>query len=225
MRPLLLTGFEAYGGLPVNPSARLAERFDGSLLNGRAVFARVLPVTLDGLAARVERLLADTDPAAVVCLGLAPGTPTVRLERCAVNLADFDIPDNAGLICRERPLADGGPDALFATLPLGTILSALLAAGVPAQVSNSAGTFLCNAVSYTFLRALAGGGRRPCGFVHLPYLPEQVSERIAAERGQQCADQQYGLASMSLATQADAVRIILEQTAGVCTTHSPEEYS
>lgn len=104
----------------------------------------------------------------MICLGLWPGAPALRLERIAANIADFEIADNVGAIVRE-PLLEGGPDGYRSTLPIHAIRDRLLEAGIPAQLSGTAGQFLCNACMYHALHAGARlSPRPPCGFLHLP---------------------------------------------------------
>ena len=121
------------------------------------------------LGPRIARLIEEVRPCAVICLGLWPGTPTLRLERIAVNIADFEIPDNVGLMTR-GPVVEGGTEAYLSTLPIHAIQDRLLAGGIPARLSSSAGTFLCNALMYHALRACAErakpmtvSGRRSAG--------------------------------------------------------------
>jgi pyroglutamyl-peptidase len=118
----------------------------------------------------------DTGPAAIVHLGLAAGRARLALERVAVNVMDFDTPDNAGFRARGEPCVPGGPAAYFATLPLDAVLAALVAEGIPAYVSNTAGTYLCNQTLYGTLHRLASAGQAvPAGFVHLPLSPAMVA--------------------------------------------------
>lgn len=187
---ILITGFEAFGGHGDNPSARIADALDGTVIAGTAVTGHVLPVVHEGLEAHIESLIADTAPRAVICLGLAAGEAAVRLERFAFNRADFDIPDNAGATLRGILVA-GGPERLAATLPIVAMEARIAALGIPVRPSDSAGEYLCNAALYFALRAT--GRRRPppaCGFIHLPFLPEQAQ----------------GAPSLPLATMTDAVR-------------------
>ena len=120
-QPVLLTGFEPYGGLDLNPSAALARELDGAVVAGHAIRGHVIPVALDGLEARLAGLIEDCAPALVLCLGLYPGEAVIRLERFGVNLADFEIPDNAGRRAQSQPLSADAPTALAATLPLPEI--------------------------------------------------------------------------------------------------------
>ena len=210
---VLITGFEPYGGRRRNPSGELARALDGARIGDRTIIGRTLPVVFAGLAERVEACLAETRPSAVIALGLWPGEPAIRLERVAVNLADNTSPDNAGARISREALERDGAAERRATLPLPAIHAALLAEGIPARLSDTAGTFLCNATLYMLLRAIERRGERtPCGFIHLPYLPQQVAEMLSASDAQD--DQRRDdLASMDLATMERAVRTALTVTA------------
>jgi pyroglutamyl-peptidase len=175
-RVLLVTGFEAFGGDATNPSLDVAKTLDGRVVGEAVVRAAVLPVHHAEAAAQARRLIDDTDPLAVVHLGLAGGRARIALERVAVNVMDYDIADNAGYRARGEACVAGGPPAYFATLPLAAILAALLGEGIPAYVSNTAGTYLCNQTMYGTLHALAERGHPGrAGFVHFPYLPAMVA--------------------------------------------------
>ena len=175
-RTLLVTGFEPFGGLATNPSLEVAKALDGRAVGDAVVRGAVLPVHHAGTVPEVLRLLDELDPAAIVHLGLAPGRARIALERVAVNVMDYDTADNAGYRARGEPCATGGPAAYFATLPLDAILAALLAEGIPAYVSNTAGTYLCNQTMYGTLHALAQRGHHVrAGFIHLPLLPAMVA--------------------------------------------------
>ena len=176
MTVVLVTGFEPFDGASVNPSAEVARRLDGRRLGGAEIRAAVLPVNHVRAAAAVAALLGTHDPAAVVHLGLAGERAQLALERIAINLMDYSIPDDAGWQARDEPCVAGGPAAYFSTLPLRPMLEAVQASGVPAYLSETAGTYLCNFTMYTTLHALA---RRPAapaaGFIHLPQLPSMVA--------------------------------------------------
>ena len=205
----LITGFEPYGGRGMNPAAEVARAVDGAAIGGVALTGRVLPVSLQRLRPEIEALLDEHRPDLVVGLGLSPGEPVVRLERLGANIADFPIADDDDLRVEDQPVAADGPPALMATLPLRAIQRALLAAGIPARLSSTAGTYLCNAALYGFLAALdARGSAARCGFVHLPYLPEQVAELLATRREER--HDGAGLASMDLATMVRAIETAVE---------------
>lgn len=173
---ILVTGFEAFSNHPVNPSEGLAKAVDGHRFGPARVRGAVLPVHHADAVPRVLSLIAEADPVAVVHLGLAPGRARVALERAAVNVMDYAEPDNAGFKASGEPCVPGGPAAYFATLPLAAILDALTAEGIPAYLSNTAGTYLCNQTLYGTLHALRDRARPPkIGFIHFPLLPAMVT--------------------------------------------------
>jgi pyroglutamyl-peptidase len=175
-KTILVTGFEAFGGGSVNPSAEIAKRLDGRRIGGWEVRAAVLPVHHVSAASAVQGLLRDCDPVAVVHLGLAAERAQLALERVAINVMDYSIPDNAGFQAIDEPCVAGGPAAYFSTLPLRPMLDAMRGAGIPAYLSTTAGTYLCNFVMYTTLHVLTARRDPPrAGFVHLPALPSMVS--------------------------------------------------
>jgi pyroglutamyl-peptidase len=211
----LVTGFEPYGGRGINPSAKLAHALDGTRVAGVSVVGRTWPVTLAGLAGRIAAALDEIRPDLVIALGLWPGEAMIRLERFGVNLADFEIADNAGAKPRDAMLEDGGGLALAATLPLREIEHRLLAEGIPARLSGTAGAYLCNATLYSLLRATeARGSRILCGFIHLPYLPQQVAEMLAEARaGRLELHQRADVASMDFTVMQRAVTLALDVSA------------
>jgi pyroglutamyl-peptidase len=173
---IVLTGFEPFDGHDANPSQDVAKALDGRVVGEAMVCSAILPVDHAEAGPRVARLIDDLAPRAVVHLGLAGGRARIALERVAVNVMDFETPDNAGYRACGEPCVPGGPAAYFATLPLDAMLQALTAEGVPAYVSNTAGTYLCNQTMYGTLHRLAERGLRArAGFVHLPLLPAMVA--------------------------------------------------
>lgn len=175
-RVVLLTGFEPFGGFTANPSQDVAKALDGRAIGPVVVRGVVLPVDHARAPAIVADLIGETDPVAVVHLGLAAGRARIALERVAVNLMDFDTPDNTGYSARGEPCVPGGPAAYFATLPLAAILERLRGEGIPAYLSNTAGTYLCNQTMFATLHRLATLGHRArAGLVHLPLSPVMVA--------------------------------------------------
>lgn len=174
-RTIVVTGFEPFGSHTVNPSAEVAKAMDGRRFGDAVVTSVVLPVDHRDAFARLAPVLA-AEPDAIVELGLAEGRARVALERVAVNVMDFSIPDNAGYQATDEPCEPDGPAAYLSTLPLRAILSALVADGVPAYISSTAGLYLCNQTLYRTLHAIAVGSlrTRAC-FVHLPLLPSMVA--------------------------------------------------
>jgi pyroglutamyl-peptidase len=180
--PVLVTGFEPFAGLAYNPSAEIAQTLNGRSVHGRKVVGRLLPVDFSRYAAALEELLREVEPDIYVGFGLAAGEDMIRIERFGVNLADFDIADNAGARHRGLAIEADGPAARSSSLPCAEIRAALLEAGIPARLSNSAGSYLCNATLYSAL-GLCAAGQIPCGFIHLPYASGQVAELLRAGKG------------------------------------------
>jgi pyroglutamyl-peptidase len=207
---MLIVGFAGYAGRGINPAAEVAKALDGERLGGRDVVGAVLPVDYAGLQRRLEDLVGRHAPRAVICLGLWPGEPVIRLERLGVNVNDFEVPDNEGRIA-SGPIDPSGPAARLTSLPIEDIQRRLLDAGIPARLSSSAGNFLCNATLYTVL-GIAEARSIRSGFIHLPYLPAQVAEIVGSLRKEQVLElhQRADLASMSFETSLAAIRIAAE---------------
>jgi pyroglutamyl-peptidase len=175
-RAILVTGFEPFGPHAANPSEQLARAVDGRAVGGCAVHGAVLPVEHVRARAAVAALLHELRPDVVIHLGLAGGRARIALERVGVNVMEYSIPDNAGFRAVGEPCVPGGPAAYVSTLPLAAMLAALLAGAVPAYVSNTAGTYLCNHTLYSTLHAVRDLASPPrVGFVHLPLLPAMVA--------------------------------------------------
>ena len=174
MKTVLVTGFEAFGGEVVNPSAQIAEALDGRVIAGRRVVGAVLPCVFGASVAELKRRMADVRPGLVICVGQAGGRAAVTPERVAINVDDARIADNAGARPVDRAIVRGGPAAYFSTLPVKAIVAALRAEGVSAEVSQTAGTFVCNHVFYGLMHALRRKRGVRGGFMHVPFLPEQA---------------------------------------------------
>lgn len=168
---LLITGFDPFGGGNVNPSWE-AVRLLPEQVGEYKLYKLAIP-TVFGEAAQL--VLAEAEklrPDAVICVGLASGRDAVTPERIAVNIRDARIPDNRGFQPAGDRVASEGPAAYFSTLPVEQMAQTIRRAGIPAAVSNTAGTFVCNDVLYTLLHHLDGTSVR-AGFIHVPYLPTQ----------------------------------------------------
>jgi pyroglutamyl-peptidase len=176
----LVTGFEPFGGEAVNPAQRAVERLAAGL-GDVDIATRILPVSFARALPLLEAAIVETAPAIVLCLGEAGGRCELSLERVAINLDDARIPDNDGRRPIDRPVTAGGPAAHFASLPIKPAATALCEAGLPAAISHSAGTFVCNHVFYGLQHFAATCRPAPlCGFLHLPYLPEQAARHPGA---------------------------------------------
>ena len=173
---VLITGFEPFDKSPINPSQILVneapEKFPGGIELGKAI----LPVEKTAGPQVLLEALNRHQPDAVICFGLAVGRPTISLERVAVNLMDYRIPDNTGETVQDQPIYPEGPAAYFSTLPLRAMQNALQANDIPAELSLSAGAYLCNQIFYTLMHHLAEQNQTiPAGFIHLPACPEQAA--------------------------------------------------
>lgn len=172
---VLLTGFTPFDGARINPSWEAVRRLAARAPEGfRAV---EIPTTFAGAIGALEDAVAEHRPDWVICTGLAAGRAAITPERVAINVNDARIPDNDGTQPVDTPVVPDGPAAYFSTLPIKACVTALRAAGVPANVSNTAGTFVCNNLFYGLMHLIATRypGMRG-GFVHVPYAPEQVPD-------------------------------------------------
>lgn len=179
VRPcILVTSFEPFGGSHLNPTIEVARLLaEMPCAHGSRAYATLPVVTgisAGGAWATLLPLLESLRPDAVVALGENAKADRIHFERVAINLRDARIADNAGVQLSDTPVLDGAPNAHFATLPLRAMLAACEHAGVPAQMSLSAGTFLCNELMFRLLDSASCG---TAGFVHIPQLPEQAAAR------------------------------------------------
>jgi len=193
---VLVTGFEPFGGETVNPSWAAVQALQGARIAGHRVETRCLPVVFGGALTSLRKAIADTKPVLVLCIGQAGGRPQISLERIAINVDDARKPDNAGNSPVDAPIVAGGPAGYFSTLPIKRALAELQRAGIPAEISQSAGTYVCNHVFYGLMHSLRKRRGLRGGFVHIPYSPEQASRH-------------RGAASLPTDTVTAAIRIIV----------------
>ena len=171
MERILLTGFEPFHKSTLNPSQEIVKLIDHPSL----IAKEVLPVTFGESARRLISLIDLHSPSFVVALGQAEGRTQITPERIAINLDDARIADNAGFSPKESPIISGGPDAYFTTLPVKKLVDRLIETGVPATISLSAGTFVCNHIFYQMQHHCLAKGIQS-GFIHLPLMDSQASE-------------------------------------------------
>lgn len=171
---ILVTGFEAFGGDVMNPSRDIALALDGRLITGLRVVGVVLPCVFGRAAVELRRHLRRLGPEVVLCLGQAGGRQSITPERIAINVDDARVDDNEGNRPVDQPVVAGGPAAYWSTLPIKAIVAELQARGIPAAVSQTAGTFVCNHVFYSLMHALRRCPGVRGGFIHVPYLPQQA---------------------------------------------------
>ncbi|QWP74821.1 pyroglutamyl-peptidase I [Lysobacter sp. K5869] len=180
--PVLLTGFEPFGGEADNPSWDAVRRLHGERIGGRRVVAERLPVAFGASLQRLRECLDASRPALVLCVGQAGGRAQLSIERVAINVDDARIADNLGARPIDEPVIGDGPAAYFSTLPIKALRAALLDAGLPAEISQTAGTYVCNHVFYGLMHELhrRGDARVRGGFIHIPYSPAQAARHAGA---------------------------------------------
>ncbi len=203
MQRILLTGFEAFGTTPINPAEQVARRLDGQSIAGAEITSLIVPNSFFICIDAVKDAIADHRPDAVVMMGEYGGRATITVERIAQNLNDgarYGLRDNAGKLLQDVMTVPDGPVAYLSTLPIRAMVLAMRKAGIPADISDAAGTFCCNHLMYGILHhAATEAPDLPAGWIHLPHLPA-----VAA------MEQNLGAPSMSLETASEGVRVALE---------------
>jgi pyroglutamyl-peptidase len=170
MSGILLTGFGPFAGEAENPSGLIASALDGQVIAGQPVTGVVLPVSTSQAPTILDQAIASAGPQVLLALGLAPGRNAVALERAALNVRDFPIPDADGQQVIDEPVSADGPAAYLTGLPVKAILAAWQDEGLPGYLSNTAGTYLCNQVFYLAAHRGVTAGFL-AGLLHLPSLP------------------------------------------------------
>lgn len=197
---ILLTGFEPFNKEAINPSWEAVRQLDGWHEGEFVVHVRQLPCVFGHALKVVHRAVEELQPSIVIAVGQAGGRVDISVERIAINIDDAPIPDNQQRQLVDQPIVNGGPAAYFSTLPIKAIVHELRGAGLPASVSQSAGTFVCNHVFYGLMHAAhEWGTTMRAGFIHIPYLPQQAA-------------QHPGAASMRLEDVVEGLRIAVRTT-------------
>lgn len=176
MSKILMTGFDPFGGETVNPALEAVKAMEGRVICGAQIVVLEVPTVRVKCVQRLMKAIGELDPGVVISVGQAGGRAEITPERVAINVDDFRIEDNDGNQPVDEPIDPEGPMAYFSTLPIKAMVEAMRSRGIPASVSNSAGTFVCNHLFYGLMRYLHMEGRgRIGGFVHIPYLPIQAA--------------------------------------------------
>ncbi|WP_026550244.1 pyroglutamyl-peptidase I [Arthrobacter sp. Br18] len=192
---ILLTGFEPFGGETVNPSWAAAQLAAAALRSaGHDAAAVELPCVFERSAEVLRSAVGQVKPTVVLCVGQAGGRSKVSIERVAINVDDARIPDNAGTAPIDQPVRTDGPAAYFSTLPIKAGMAAVAAAGIPVEISQTAGTYVCNHVFYALMDILAGLDGVRGGFIHVPYSTGQGS--------------QHGLPGLDVGDMAEALTLV-----------------
>jgi pyroglutamyl-peptidase len=181
---VLITGFSPFGGESINPSWEAVHQLEGQMIGvekSHVIHTKELPCEFDTALDALYKAIDKYHPSAVLCIGQAGGRSAISIERIAINVNDARIPDNQGQKPIDTPVVAGAPDAYFAQLPIKRMLATLLSQGIPAEISNTAGTYVCNHVMYGLLHYLKSHQLHcPAGFIHIPYLPSQAVKHAGA---------------------------------------------
>ena len=172
---VLISGFKPFGGATLNPSELLVNVLERDQIPGVELFTVILPVEFDRSAEILLEKVKQIQPDLVIAFGQAEGRTAINPEKFAINLDDARIPDNSGDERKDVVIDKNGSDSYVTTLPIEMMVDAMKRAGYPAEISLSAGAFVCNHIFYKLQKTLSGSNIRS-GFVHLPLVTEQSSE-------------------------------------------------
>ena len=173
---IIVTGFDPFGGEKINPSIECVKALPE--IEGVELIRLELPTVFKESAKRLNEVINDVKPDAVLSVGQAGGRPGITMERIAINVDDARIPDNISQQPIDEAIQLDGEAAYFTTLPIKRIVKAIREAGIPAEVSNSAGTFVCNHIMYQALFAATKADKPfKAGFMHIPFIPEQTTDK------------------------------------------------
>ena len=173
---IIVTGFDPFGGETINPSIECVKAL--LEIEGVELIRLELPTVFKESAKRLNEVINDVKPDAVLSVGQAGGRAGITMERIAINVDDARIPDNISQQPIDEAIQLDGEAAYFTTLPIKRIVKAIREAGIPAEVSNSAGTFVCNHIMYQALFAATKADKPfKAGFMHIPFIPEQTTDK------------------------------------------------
>lgn len=174
---ILVTGFDPFGTESINPAIESVKRLNDEIAGAEIIKLEIPTVRHKSLQV-IKEAIKQYDPDVILSIGQAGGRSDITVERIGINCDDYRIPDNEGNQIIDEPVFADGPDAYFVNLPIKAMVQAIQQAGIPASVSNSAGTFVCNHVTYGVRHMIETkyAGKRS-GFIHIPYLPSQVVDK------------------------------------------------
>lgn len=193
---ILVTGFEPFGNDDVNPSLELLKKLPSQILKADIIKLEV-PVVRGNALDKIKEAIKEYSSDVVLSVGQFMGRADISIERVAINIDDYSIPDNEGNQPIDEPIIEGGPPAYFMTIPIKAILQKLVGNKMPATISNSMGTYLCNHVAYGVANIIAEHENIKSGFIHIPVLPEQTVNKPRTP-------------SMSLETSTRAIELAIE---------------
>ncbi|MCW6679349.1 pyroglutamyl-peptidase I [Anaerococcus sp. NML200574] len=193
---ILLTGFDAFGDEKINPASLVLEKIP-KIIGDAKIHKLIIPTVFGKSASLIEEKIEEIRPDIIISLGQAGGRSHITVERVAINIDDASIDDNEGNRPIDRIIREDGEPAYFATIPIKAIINKLQESNIPASISNTAGTYVCNHVMYQDLYLANKYKNIRAGFIHLPFLPDQVVDK-------------NGMASMDLQTMVAAIKIAIE---------------
>ncbi|TCJ82262.1 UNVERIFIED_ORG: pyroglutamyl-peptidase I [Bacillus cereus] len=203
MKTVLLTGFDPFGGESINPAWEVAKSLHEKTIGEYKIISKQVPTVFQKSISVLKEYIEELNPEMVICIGQAGGRPDITIERVAINVDDARIADNEGNQPVDVPVVEEGPAAYWSTLPMKAIVKRLQAEGIPASVSQTAGTFVCNHIFYGLMHELEKRDKKiKGGFIHIPFLPEQASNYP-------------GQPSMSLSTIRKGIELAVEVTTTV----------
>ena len=173
---ILVTGFDPFGGEPTNPAIESVKRIDENI-EGAEIIKLEIPTVFHKAADVVEEKIKEVKPDVILSVGQAGGRYGITVERVAINEDDARIEDNEGNQPIDVKIREDGAPAYFASLPIKAMVEEIKKENIPASVSNSAGTFVCNHIMYQDLYLAEKYGNIKAGFIHVPFLTEQVVDK------------------------------------------------
>ncbi|MDA7028541.1 pyroglutamyl-peptidase I [Bacillus sp. CLL-7-23] len=177
-KKVLLTGFDPFGGESINPSWETVKQLHGETINEILIIAEQVPTVFHQSALVLKKAIQQHCPDVVICVGQAGGRPHITPERIAINIDDARIPDNDGQKPIDEQISDHAPNAYWSSLPIKRIVKQMREHGIPASISNSAGTFVCNHLFYQLMHFIdRSQSMIKGGFIHIPFLPEQTTDK------------------------------------------------
>ncbi|EJS76763.1 pyroglutamyl-peptidase I [Bacillus cereus] len=203
MKTVLLTGFDPFGGESINPAWEVAKSLHEKTIGEYKIISKQVPTVFHKSISVLKEYIEELTPEMIICIGQAGGRPDITIERIAINVDDARIADNEGNQPVDVPVVEEGPAAYWSTLPMKAIVKKLREEGIPASVSQTAGTFVCNHLFYGLMHELRKHDQKiKGGFVHIPFLPEQASNYPSQP-------------SMSLSTISKGIELAIEVTTEV----------
>lgn len=174
---ILVTGFDPFGGESINPALEAIKQLPSNIL-GSSIIKLEIPTVVKKSLEKIKETVERENPDVVLSIGQAGGRADISVERIGINIDDCRIPDNEGNQPIDEPVIKDGPAAYFVTIPIKAIVEKIRSHNIPASISNTAGTFICNHVCYGVAHLAAQRGQKghpmKSGFIHIPFLPEQV---------------------------------------------------